>query len=185
MTDFFNIKVNDELNDSIIQDEFFIFMFRTTKIPPHLGVVVEGKVYDITVNGPTVGLEVSQFLRLIHQKSIETLFIQLDLHHTNFNKKDLIEEKIVKYKQVTELVTCLTPIKEIVSEFYQINVSKVNFIFELLPLLSKKKLITNVYHLNMGKQIENSVFRLKKYTMEDIQESIRCLKNRKKHKQLC
>ena len=71
---FFPIIVNETLPERGIDDKFFLFLFRATRIPPHIGLIFNGKVYDITLVGPNLGTDAVAFISTVKKKYTKTLF---------------------------------------------------------------------------------------------------------------
>ena len=70
------------------------------------------------------------------------------------------------------MATCLSPIKNFCAGIFEIDTSRVDSIFDLLPLLFQKKLILSSHHLYLDSHISGACFQLAPYTMEDIYNSI-------------
>ena len=137
----------------------FLCLFGTDKIPPHLGLVVDGKYYSTSAKGSRVGENVEPILRRVNQSSIPSLFIKL-----------IITEDIQKlitafesYPKLKENQTCLLPIKDYINSIGE-DVTSANFVFELIPILHNRKLISDSFSLYMN----DSSFELKVYSKEDI-----------------
>ncbi|MEO6883163.1 MAG: hypothetical protein ABI199_03960 [Bacteroidia bacterium] len=169
VTEVFPATENFFLND------VFLVIINATKIPPHLALALNGKLFSLSVKGISMDGEIGSFIKLIHQKRIETLFVKLTVP-TLFTMEQLREEikkcLLVHPKVDVENATCLTPIKDFCGSIYQLETKKINFVFDLLPELEKQKKIQNTYHFNLEKHLVNNTFTLKKYTMHDIYESI-------------
>ena len=54
----YSININSAISLEKLQERLYIFMFRASKIPPHLGIITGGMLYDITSVGPTIDLPV-------------------------------------------------------------------------------------------------------------------------------
>tara|TARA_B110000285_G_scaffold119772_1_gene135517 strand:- start:15 stop:533 length:519 start_codon:yes stop_codon:yes gene_type:complete len=137
----------------------FLCLFGTDKIPPHLGLVVDGKYYSTSAKGSRLGENVELILRRVNQSAIPTLFIKL-----------IIAEDIQKlitafesYPKLKEDQTCLLPIKDYINSIGE-DVTSAKFVFELIPILHNRKLILDSFSLYM----KASSFELKVYSKEDI-----------------
>lgn len=137
----------------------FLCLFGTDKIPPHLGLVVEGKYYSTSAKGSRVGENAELILRRVKQSTIPTLFIKLDIVE-NMQK---LENAFEKYPKLIENQTCLLPIKDYINSVGE-DVTAANFVFELIPILHNLKLISDSFSLYMS----GSSFELKVYSKEDI-----------------
>tara|TARA_R110001592_G_scaffold28879_1_gene105255 strand:- start:493 stop:1047 length:555 start_codon:yes stop_codon:yes gene_type:complete len=161
-----------ELNESI-----GIFVYRATRIPPHLGLFINGRVYDITAVGPTLGLDLNSFYQSAVKRKMEVLFIGLDdVKLSNlYNLENRIEASVRKHEMVSELKSCLAPILEVLDEICTINTNTVQFFFDLYPQLQEKQLIKFTSQLGLEAKIKGNVLALKKYTQEDIKDCIAAL----------
>jgi len=137
----------------------FLCLFGTDKIPPHLGLVVDGKYYSTSAKGSRLGENVQLVLRRVKQSKIPTLFIQLDI-------ADDVQKLVAtfeNYPKLKENQTCLLPIKDYIKSIGE-DVTSANFVFELIPILHSRELITNCFSLNM----KDTSFELKVYSKADI-----------------
>jgi len=164
----------------------YIILLHAKKIPPHLAIAIDGRVFSLSVNGPKINGKMSELISMIQSKAIKTLFFQLS-EREDYTTLQLIEKMkklTLAYSGLAPLfhgragldaggVTCLNPIKEFCRSVYKTNIAGVNFIFDLLPELGNEVIAR--FHLNMESCLSEGVFYLKKYTMEDINNMIRRL----------
>ena len=105
-------------------------------------------------------------------KKTKTLFFKLADPDPGFTKDKLFviaEHFTTAYpKASAKSATCLFPLKHFCGVVYQLNVDKVHFIFNLLPLLNESSCISNCYQMNMDDDIENMTYLMEKYTMQEI-----------------
>ncbi|MBN4051416.1 hypothetical protein JYU16_01230 [bacterium AH-315-M05] len=154
----------------------FIVVLYANRIPPHLSLMINGKVFSLSVNGPKVNMGVDDLSKLIRSKSIETLFFQL-----KDQEDSTVLQLIEKMRELTLAypgldaggATCLNPIKEFCLSVYKTDITGVNFIFDLLPKLGN--VVIAHFHLNMESCLSDGVFYLEKYTIDDIDNMIRRL----------
>jgi len=174
------IHITAEITEEQLQKGLFIFIFRASKIPPHIGIIAGGKLYDITSVGPNLGLPVADFYRTIIRRKTEVIFIELN----KLNKEELssvIEEKVREYWKVSENTSCLHPIKDFLTAIYNIDVSEADFIFDLLPILHKNRLIENTSQVNISeKKLIDNTFYLTRYTQKDIENCIAALQRKER-----
>ena len=174
------IHITSKVSEQQLQNGLFIFIFRASKIPPHIGVIDDGKLYDITSVGPNLGLSVDDFYRTINRRKTEVIFVELD----KLNKEELssvVEEKVREYWKVSENTSCLHPIKDFLTTTYKIDVSEADFIFDLLPILHDNKLITDISQVNIPeKKLVDNTFYLTRYTQKDIENCIAALQRKER-----
>ena len=176
----YNIHITSEITIKKLQKGTFIFIYRATKIPPHIGIITNGKLYDITSIGPNIDFSVIDFYNTILKRNTEVLFIELMeiAHHINVTQ--VITEKVTEYWKVTSATSCLNPVKDFINKIYNIEVDKAKFVFELLPILYEQNLIKNVSQLHLSNKLTNNIFELTKYTKKDIEKCIEALHRKEK-----
>lgn len=160
----------------MLKEGVFLVLLHANRIPPHLVVLVSGKVFTLTVRGGTVDSDHAPLLRLIHKQEIETVFVRLNVPalFTMEQLREQIRKLILAYPRVEAgIATCLDPIKEFCGKVYAPEARGVNFVYELLPKLESFGVITDSYHLHMEPYLKQGSFELKKYSMQDIYEGIR------------
>ena len=151
------------LEESSIHKGLFLCLFGTDKIPPHLGLIADGKYYSSSAKGSRIGEDLEIILRKVKQSEIPTLFIELGLE---INQPKLVSA-FENYPKLTKNQTCLLPIKAYLNSI-RTDVSFINFVYELVPLLQEKEMILNTFSLNMNV----ASFRLETYTKQDITNRI-------------
>ncbi|MDT8413551.1 MAG: hypothetical protein RQ875_13885 [Vicingaceae bacterium] len=170
---FFPIIVNKKLPDTGINDKFFLFLFRATRIPPHIGLIFKNKVYDITLVGPNLGTDAAAFITTVKKKYTKTLFLELNNPYFSATEiEDILLEAMKKYNNVTEENSCLSPIKTAFHLLFDIQMENVNYIFDLIPLLHQNNIIQQTFHLNLDRNLKENTFYLQTYNKTDIQHSI-------------
>lgn len=173
------IHITGTVCEEKLQKGVFIFIYRASKVPPHIGVVVNGLLYDITAVGPNINLPVADFYRTALKRKTEVLFVALK--HAKFSMlNELISAMVEQYYKVTLATSCLVPVKEFIYEAYGLNVDQANFIFELLPVLYQNHLITDVWELNLSNKIKDKIFEMTKYTKEDVENCVAALERKEK-----
>lgn len=162
--------------DAVLLNDVFLVVLYATRIPPHLSLAVNGKLFSLSVAGATVDGELNALLKLIRRNQIATLFIKLEVPAL-FTLADLsreIKKYTLAYPRVDiGIATCLSPIKDFCSEIYDTDIKKVNFVYELLPKLYEQKVISCCYQLNLKSYTFENSFAMNKYSMNDIFEGIR------------
>lgn len=172
------IHIATTVTEKKLQKGVYLFIYRASKIPPHIGVIVNGLLYDITSVGPNIDLPVLDFYKTATKRKTEVLFVELAIPKKGMALNELITEKVKHHQKVSLEKSCLIPVKEFIKDAYDLDVSQPNFIFELLPVLFKNKLIKSVSEINLSKKIENGIFSMTKYTKQDVANCVVAL-NRK------
>ena len=171
-------KINglQSADEALLHSDVYLIILYATRIPPHLAVSVNGKIFTLTVKGPSVDGNLSAMLKFIRQKSVASIFVKLQvpLLMTTENILEEIRKYINVYPRVdVHLATCLSPIKDFCSSVYHIDTNNVNFIYELMPKLYEQKIIQECYQLNLDREMMENSFSIEKYSMNDIYEGIR------------
>ena len=154
---------------------FFLVLLNAGKRPPHIALLINSNVYSLTHKGTQIGEPLEVLMKSINIKTIKTLFFKLTLP-TGFDEKGLkieMEKTLLNYnKAEVGRVTCLGPVKDFFGSVYNLPVHHAKFVFELLPLLQSEKVIDNVFHLNMEKEIKEGKYFFQKYTMDEINSNL-------------
>jgi len=163
-------------NEALLMNEVYLVVLYATRIPPHLAISVNGKLFTLTVKGATVDGELGALLKLIRQRNIDSIFIKLSVPavFTTDQLRNEIKKYTLAYPRVDiGIATCLSPIKDFCEEIYSTEMQKVNYVFDLLPKLYERNVITSCYQLNLDRYLTGSSFYLSRYNMNDIYEGIR------------
>ncbi|MBN8703988.1 MAG: hypothetical protein J0M08_13050 [Bacteroidetes bacterium] len=175
LSNYYTIRNINSVDESIFEHGVFLVLLNVAKTPPHLALIANGKWYSLDTNGPTINGDTRLLLKLIQQKQLKTIVVGL-------SSKNIIGENITtsiakvmeKYTRVDiHIATCFTPIKEFCGSFYNIKTDTIDFVYDLLPVLEQQNYITGVYEINLSSNLTNKSFQLKKYSMEDVFDSIR------------
>lgn len=153
----------------------FLVLLNAGKRPPHIALLINGKVYSLTHRGTQIGEPLEVLMKSINIKTIKTLFFKLTPPAGFVEKEVKIEmEKILLNYNKAEVgtVTCLAPVKDFFELKYNLTVHHAEFVFDLLPLLDSEKVIENVFHLHMEKDLKEGKYFFEKYTMEEINSNL-------------
>src|SRR5438128_1440619 len=55
----------------------YILIMHAHQVPPHLSLVIDGKVYALGIKGPRLAMPLELQLKLIKAKKVETIFVKL------------------------------------------------------------------------------------------------------------
>lgn len=178
-TDFASIHVNAaNFTDDVLNKGLFICLLHVKRIPPHIGLIIDGKYHSLTIKGCEPDVAVSTLLKAVQQKKIESVFLKLTPHpvfsidHLN----SMFLEVLKKYPQIrSNEVTCLSPIKDLLNEFYAINSKEKDMIYDLLKRLEANNFILQAYSLNLS--LENDELSIPVYTQEELAKKINDIRN--------
>ncbi len=177
----FSIPITHKIKEINLEKGVFIFIHRASKIPPHIGLIVNGKLFEISTHGPEYNLRGLAMLQTAQKRGVEVVFVGLTPTKQKPKELELLITNLVKhYFKVSDHVSCLNPIKDFIQEIYQIEVKNADFIFELLPILYNKNLVKNTFQINLSDKLLNNNFLIKKYTKQDINQSIAAVNRKNK-----
>ncbi|MFL5763011.1 MAG: hypothetical protein ACJ77K_03655 [Bacteroidia bacterium] len=165
-----------ELNEIALKKGVFIAVIHATRIPPHIGLIIAGKYHSLSVKGQDLNIPADAFVRNSNLRKIPCLFIKLKSHST-FSDDYLSEHFIENVKQFRRVdvgvATCLSPIRLFFEETYGISMERVNYLYELLPVLEAKGLIEYCSSLN----IDRDHYELPVYSQKEIEAGITQVRN--------
>ena len=148
----------------------FIWVWHADKVPPHVGISLDGLYYSLKVSGKDEGIPHGKVLEIIFRKSIPSLLIEVQ----SAVDKQLVKMTFENYQcAVPGSSTCLSPIKHI------LDLPRVNRLAELLMHLEQTAQIVGVY----GACLPNDFQSLKPYGTPEIEQRLSKLQDatRKKH----
>lgn len=164
----------EQFSPSLLNNGTYLTLLYADQIPPHLGVISQGKYYSLTSHESQVALDVQPIWRTIQAKTIGTLFIGLK----GAGSTELLDEIFGQYEKVIPgKLTCLAPLKDYFRLHHKLTVDDINFVFHLVKQLKIHNLIQTVYQLNLEEQMDGRSFTLLEYTIEDIYQRIEALQN--------
>jgi hypothetical protein len=121
---------------------FFLCIWHANKIPPHIGVLINGAYYSLKVKGKDANIPVQDIVKLIERKGICTVFTEIKCDVS----KTKVEEIFSKFQVARESkATCLTPITEI----FEVR-ENVHMLSDLLNYFKEKNQIGQLFGLNLN-----------------------------------
>ena len=176
MQSFYKISNLLPANDVVLKNDVYLVLLYATRVPPHLLISVNGKIFTLNLTGASVDGELRALLTLIRKKRIETIFIRLSLPplFTIEQLKEEIRTCTLAYPRVDiGIATCLSPIKDFCHTIYDTETKNVNLIFDLLPKLQERNAMKDCYQMNLRLSPNINSFELRKYEVNDVYEAIR------------
>lgn len=178
-SDLATIRVNAaNFSENVLNKGLFICLLHVKRIPPHIGIIIEGKYHSLTIKGIEPDVAVPSLLKVIHQKKIESVFLQITPHpvFSNDHLNSMFLEGLKKYPQIrSNEVTCLSPVKDFFNEFYAINSAQKDMIYDLLKLMEINNFILQAYSLNLS--LENGELKIPVYSGEELAKKINDIRN--------
>ena len=148
----------------------FIWMLNAHKRPPHFVISIRGKVFGISLKGPSISKDHSIYQNLVEVKRIPTLFIEFQNLMFDDDTMQRLENHIKENPLVSvDGLTCLDPICFFLEEATGVQLGHVEKIFDLLDVL-KERFISSYSSFNLP--VLNNDLLIDRYTKEDIIEGI-------------
>lgn len=160
-------KIENDLNDGL-----FLWILHANKIPPHIGISLDGLFYSLKVNGKDDGIELGKINKIIQAKSIGTFIVELKI--SSF--KNDIKHCFSKYNRVvSNETTCLTPIQDVLK-----FEGKQLILPELLIKIQSIEALGKVFKLNL----ESDFNGILAYGKAEIENRLKLLENVKRNKSI-
>ncbi|MCB0396311.1 MAG: hypothetical protein KDD36_06645 [Flavobacteriales bacterium] len=163
------------VSEEVLNNNIYLMLLHARQAPPHIYLSISGKIFSLGVKGAIIDGHMSQMIRFIKSRRIESLFIQLNMPplFTPADLSDRIREITLAYPKVDAgIATCLTPVRDFCDEVYGTGIQNIHLIFDLLPELQRRGAVGGVYHYFLDDDIRNGSFSMKRYVVADIYESI-------------
>lgn len=165
------LKINKSFSEHDLQNGLYIAVVDATRIPPHIGMIVDKKYHSLSIKGQDINIPVAVLLKNSYIRKIPTLFIKIKSHPT-FSDTYLREHFITNVQAFERVdvgvATCLSPIKLFFEEVYNLSMNNVNYLYQLLPLLEVEGLIESVSSMNL----DEKNYQLSVYTNKEIDAGI-------------
>jgi hypothetical protein len=160
-------KISNVLNaeeHSIDEQKCLLWVWHADKIPPHLGLSIEGKYFSLKANGKDFMAEIDSVKQIISRKEIKTLCFELK---STLNVQD-IADSFNKYESTIPFeITCLKPIQEVLNSYFSKQ------LIDLLVDLDDKNQIQRVFGYNILEGFDS----ISEYTTDDIHARLKQLKD--------
>jgi len=130
-----------QFDEVILNKGIYLSVVHANKIPPHIGIVVDGKYFSLKAKGKDINVPVIDLLKIINRKQIASLFLQIQKIITI---KDILTIYQSFNKAVAYESSCLTPIKHI----FQLG-DEIQKLGDLLKVLNQSQSIVSVYGVNI------------------------------------
>ncbi len=176
----YTLTVSKEFIPSELYKHSWIVVLHASRIPPHVGVLIDGNYNSLTIKGHELNVGIDILLKTIQQKKIEALFIQLKKHpvFSADYQKEICQHYIKQFTQVKpDDATCLSPVKLFLQEFYALELNDKELLFELTERLKQNNYVSDVIGINVHEKLEEDLFSLPMYTNEELQKVIQTERN--------
>jgi hypothetical protein len=156
----------------MFENGFYLMLFKPDRIPPHIAIIANNRFYDLNVNGKNIGTLLDK--TRLFAPTTSFLAIKLNVNESN----EFISAFFAKYSRVNHKISCFAPVKDFFKIILNDDLTTVQFVYQLIPLLYKFNKVEQVFAYNVKNIVpDNPVFRLKEYTQNEIIQQIQKLKN--------
>lgn len=172
-TNSYTIDLQKEFKNEYLNKGCWIAVVSAERIPPHIGILFNGKYCSLNIKGKEIDVEAAVLLRKIEILRIPAIFIKL-IPHPVFSIDFLHEHfklELQKYEKVTIEHTCFTPVKAFMQENYLLKQEELGYLFELFPVLYKEQMIDKAFGVHITSGNENP-FHFVPYTHKNIEDKL-------------
>jgi hypothetical protein len=152
----FSFKNRVELSSpQNLANGLFLWIWQPTKLPPHLGVSMDGTYYSLLFDRKQVGLSITSQLDIIHRKKLSMIWQEVTLDSLDFTA---VFEKYTSCSH--DHCSCIQPI----FDGLDLKISG-GVLFDLLDELTEKKGLGRAYYLNLTEKFKG----IKKYNRKEVE----------------
>lgn len=171
----YTLPVITEVDETLLQKNSWLIVLHASRIPPHVGIMINGSYSSLTIKGHELGVKAEVLLKTIAQKKIETLAVQL-VKQPVFSadyQKETADYFISQFPKVeAHKASCLSPIKLFLQEFYAIQHDPHELLFEIVERLKQNSYIDKTLGFNIKDKLIDGEFALPVYSHQRLQEVI-------------
>lgn len=150
----------------------YLWIIHANKIPPHIGLSIDGTYYSLKVNGKDENLPVFKLLQIIENKKIGVFIVKWNTNTT----LEKIQTVFSRYKKaIANQTSCLTPIRQIAG-FEQERM----ILVDLLNKIEALNQLGEVFSLNLDADFKGIL----SYSIADIDARLMHLEDVKRNKNL-
>lgn len=152
----------------------WLVLLHARRIPPHVGLVINGHYNSLTVKGHELDVPVEAIYKAVQLKKIESLFIKV-IDHPVFSRDyqlAVLQEMIQSYPSVKhDVATCLSPLKEFFQEFYALPLQANELLFDFITRLNANHYLEKALPINI--HLAEEGIELPFYTIKLLHEKIK------------
>ena len=139
-----------------------LWVWHADKIPPHLGISVEGQYFSLKANGKDEGIKLSSVLSVLNKKRIKTVCFRLTC---DIKLDDLIQEFSKFTTTIPDEISCLEPIQNL------LHIKAASQLNDLLIALDENQQIEETIGFNLPRDFKS----FKRYTIDDVHARLKLL----------
>ena len=164
-------------DESILNKGIFLCLLHVKRVPPHIGIVIDGLFHSLTIKGSEPNVAIKALLKTISQKKIETIFLKITGHpvYSLDHLSDMFLEILKKYPAIkANELTCLSPIKDFFNEYYALNSSASDIIYSFLERLTNNNFILESYSVNLT--LSHNKVEIPIYSQTELNDKIKTIR---------
>ncbi|GAB4147959.1 MAG: hypothetical protein Fur0041_21730 [Bacteroidia bacterium] len=165
-----DVRAVDDVN---LASGVFLLIYQPLRLPPHILLSIDGKLFSISVAGVHEAQDAAKFITFIHRKKAPVLFLELLLNPKEVDALKKVTVKMLRqYGKVTEgKVSCLYPVRDALAHTLDKEFLQAGFVFELTQLLKEKGRIKNSCALYMKEELRKGSFEFLLYSNDQLFEA--------------
>lgn len=167
-----DVALGPILFDSMPEKGVFLWLLKVDRIPPHLGLSVDGKYYSITIKGSEIGLDLENEMQKWVKRGLPRIAILLDIDSPN---EALLEQVFTASTLRSAAKSCLIPVLHLLS-FLIPEIGRYKTVHELIIDLQNINKVKAYFGSNVKRWLTDGIFHLKHYTADEVQAYIQSLK---------
>lgn len=168
----YSLEITEHNSVTDLSYGVWLVVLHAFRKPPHVGLLINGKYSSLTLKGIEKEIDSSILLKSIQQKKIESVFVQLKKHpvfSTDY-LNEILKLNLNKFEKVKPFeASCVSPVKLFLNEFYALNSSENELLYELVERLKQNNFIDSVYGVNLKNTV---TFNFPIYSFEELQQFI-------------
>lgn len=146
-------NLKGQLNESLI------WAFHVDKVPPHVGISIDGLYYSMKVNEADIDLDVNAIFQVVQRKKIPTIVVKLRSADTVSQLKEIFKSYGPK---IVEGDSCMTPVLTFLRQ------DKNLLLDDLILSLQEQNQVDEIIGVNLPDEFEG----IPSYSHKEVQEHI-------------
>lgn len=168
------IHISGELKAEEVKKGIYLVLQHANRVPPHIGMMMDNKYHSLSIKGQEINVSGEALLKNISVRKIPSVFLEIKRHpvFSNDHLGESFAEQVKQFDKVnTSGNTCLSPVKLFFGEFYALDASAIDLVFDLLEGLKKNNFTGPAFGAHLGTLKENN-FYLQPYKRADLDKQI-------------
>jgi len=168
------IHINGEVQADEIKKGIYLVLLHANRVPPHIGMMMDNVYHSLSIKGQELNVSGEALLKNIALRKIPSVFLEIQRHpvFSNDYLGECFAEQVKQFDKVNaQGNTCLSPVKLFFCEFYALDGSKIDLVFDLLDGLDKNSFAGPAFGAHLG-TLKQNIFYLHPYKRADLDRQI-------------